>query len=302
MRIEIVTVPYRYDEFNQGLGAGPQALVAAGVAGRIAASLHQVGNPLAASLAQEAREAGQTAVNIGRLGSSTAELVSQARRAGSAVICLIGDDTAAIGVVSGLQQAHGASAKIGIVWIDAHGDFNTPQTSISGILAGMPVAVLAGLAGPRWRDAAGMQAPIPTDRILIAGVRDLDNQEESLLRATSATILPGTKARSVTPFAEAVNELAAGCDLLYLHLDLDVLDPELVPSASTPAPSGLDVKTVSALMAAAYDTGKVAATSYSSLNPGGGRLGQRSISTTLDLIERASAAWNATPDVAVAAD
>jgi len=301
MRIEIVTVPYRYDEFNQGLGAGPQALVSAGVASRIASSLHQVGNPLAASLAQEARESGQTAVNIGRLGSSTAGLVAEARRAGSAVICLIGDDTAAIGVVSGLQQAHGANAKIGVVWIDAHGDFNTPQTSVSGILAGMPVAVLAGLAGPRWRDAAGMQAPIPTDRILIAGVRDLDNQEESLLRATSATILPGAKARSVEPFAEAVNELAAGCDLLYLHLDLDVLDPELVPSASTPAASGLDVKTVSALMAAAYDTGKVAATSYSSLNPGGGRLGQRSISTTLDLIERASAAWNVTPDTPVAA-
>jgi arginase len=295
MRIEIVTVPYRYDEFNQGLGAGPQALVTAGVASRIAAAGHEVANPVAASLDSSKKESGQTAVNIGRLGASTALLVAEARNRNSAVVCLTGDDTAAIGVVAGLQQAHGASVKIGLVWIDAHGDFNTPQTSFSGILAGMPVAVLAGLAGPRWRDAAGQLAVVPTDRILIAGVRDLDNQEESLLRATAATVLDGDKARALAPFADAVNELALRCDLLYLHLDLDVLDPELVPSASTPAPLGLDIKTVSAMMSAAYDTGAVAATSFSSLNPGGGRLGQRSISTTLALIERATAAWSATP-------
>ena len=134
------------------------------------------------------------------MGSSTALLVADARNRDSAVVCLTGDDTAAIGVVAGLQQAHGASVKIGVIWIDAHGDFNTPQTSFSGILAGMPVAVLAGLAGPRWRDAAGQLAVVPTDRILIAGVRDLDNQEESLLRATAATVLDGAQ----SPGADAL--------------------------------------------------------------------------------------------------
>lgn len=295
MRIEIVTVPYRYDEFNQGVGAGPQALVSAGVASRIAAAGHEVANPVAAALDASSKESGQTAVNIGKLGSSTAQLVAEARARDSAVVCLTGDDTAAIGVIAGLQRAHGASVKLGVVWIDAHGDFNTPQTSFSGILAGMPVAVLAGLAGPRWRDAAGQLAVVPTDRILIAGVRDLDNQEESLLRATAATVLDGGKVRTLAPFEAAVQELASRCDLLYLHLDLDVLDPELVPSASTPSPLGLDIKSVSAMMSAAYDTGAVAATSFSSLNPGGGRLGQRSISTALALIERATAAWSVTP-------
>jgi arginase len=211
------------------------------------------------------------------------------------VFALTGDDTAAIGVVAGLQAAHGAEARIGLVWIDAHGDFNTPKTSYSGILAGMPVAVIAGLAGPRWRDAAGQMAPIATDRMLIAGVRDLDNQEESLLKATAVNVLSGDQARAITPFTEAVNALAANTDLLILHIDVDVLDPELVPSSSTPSPFGLDVRIAGELMAAAYATEKVAVTTISSLNPGGGQLGQRSLSTILSLIERAAAAWQRVP-------
>lgn len=295
MRIDIVTVPYRYDEHNLGLGAGPGSLVNNGVQSRIASAGHTVSDPVAAELLANQREQGQTAANIGRLGASTARLIAASRAAGAGVLALTGDDTAAIGVVAGLQAAHGAGARIGLVWIDAHGDFNTPKTSYSGILAGMPVAVIAGLAGPRWREAAGQLAPISTDRMLIAGVRDLDNQEESLLKATAVTVLSGDQARAVTPFAEAVTALAANTDLLILHIDVDVLDPELVPSSSTPSPFGLDVRIASELMAAAYATEKVAVTTISSLNPGGGQLGQRSLSTILSLIERAAAAWQRVP-------
>jgi arginase len=295
MRIDIVTVPYRYDEHNQGLGAGPGALIAGGAKERIAKAGHTVTAPVAAVLAAADREPGQTAINIGRLGASTSRLIAEALRAGAGGLALTGDDTAAVGVISGMQAAHGAQARIGIIWIDAHGDFNTPKTSYSGILAGMPVAVIAGLAGPRWREAANQLAPIPTDRIVIAGVRDLDNQEESLLKATAATVLSGDQARAVSPVVAAVKELAEHCDLLLLHIDLDVLDPELVPSSSTPAPFGLDVRTASALMEAAYATGKVAVTTISSLNPGGGQLGQRSLATALTLIERAAAAWQMVP-------
>jgi arginase len=295
MRIDIVTVPYRYDEYNQGLGAGPGALVAGGAEERVAKAGHTVVPPVSASLEARDREPGKTAVNIGKLGASTAQLVANARSAGAGVLALMGDDTAAVGLIAGMQVAHGAAARIGIVWIDAHGDFNTPKTSYSGILAGMPVAVIAGLAGRRWREAAGQLAPIPTDRIVIAGVRDLDNQEESLLRATSATVLSGDQARAISPVVEAVNALAEHCDLLVLHIDVDVLDPELVPSSSTPAPFGLDVRTAATLMEAAYATGKVAVTAISSLNPGGGQLGKRSLATTLNLIERAAAAWQIAP-------
>src|SRR4051794_33939623 len=154
MRVELVTVPYRYDERGEGLGAGPDALLAAGLIDVLRAAGVDVSGAQEACLDPDLREEGRTAVNIGRLGADTARLVASARRSGSGTLILAGDDTAAIGVVSGLQQADGAETAIGVVWIDAHGDFNTPETSFSGILAGMPVSILAGLAGPLWRAAA----------------------------------------------------------------------------------------------------------------------------------------------------
>src|SRR5690606_9468299 len=118
-------------------------------------------------------------------------------------------DTASIGVVAGLQRAHGAGAVIGLIWIDAHGDFNTPETSVSGILAGMPVAILAGLAGPLWRGAAGLAAPIPTDRILIAGVRNLDERESKLMNSTSVQVLTTEQVCDAATMEAAVERLSS---------------------------------------------------------------------------------------------
>lgn len=291
MRIDIITVPYRYDERNRGLGAGPDALVRGGVADRVRSAGHEVADPIAALLPEDEREAGQTAVNIGRLGAHTASLIGDARENEAKVLALIGEDTAIIGVIAGLQKAHGAAARIGVVWVDAHGDFNTPKTSYSGILAGMPLAILAGLDGPRMRAAAGQLAPIPTERILIAGARDLDNQEESLLAATSVGLVTGKQLNQGTLLKDAIDALDQWCDLLVLHIDLDVLDPELVPSASTAAPDGIDVATLVAVAESVYATGKVEVTVIGSLNPGGGNLGKRSVETGLELVSRLARAW-----------
>ena len=148
--------------------------------------------PHEAHLDPALQEEGRTALNIGRLGADTARLVAAARRNGDGALVLAGDDTAAIGVVSGLEQAAGAGTAIGVVWVDAHGDFNTPETSFSGILAGMPVAILAGLAGPLWRDAAGLATPVATEHIVLAGMRELDEKEEELIRSTDVQVVPAT--------------------------------------------------------------------------------------------------------------
>ena len=198
MRVDLVTVPYRYDEPGEGLGAGPDALLAAGLLEQMRAAGIEITGPHEAHLDPALREEGRTALNIGRLGADTARLVAAARRNGDGALVLAGDDTAAIGVVSGLQQADGAGAAIGVVWVDAHGDFNTPETSFSGILAGMPVAILAGLAGPLWREAAGLAAPVPTDRIVLAGTRELDEKEEELMRSTDVRVVPATELVTVT--------------------------------------------------------------------------------------------------------
>jgi arginase len=295
MRIDLVTVPYRYDERGEGLGAGPDALLAAGLVDNLRAVGIEIAGPHEACLDPAEREEGRTAPNIGRLGADTARLVAAARRNGEGALILTGDDTAAIGVVSGLQQADGAGTPVGVVWVDAHGDFNTPETSFSGILAGMPVAILAGLAGPLWREAAGLVAPIPTDRIVLAGTRELDEKESELLRSTDVRVVHTGDLRVEKRFAGIVEWLAHRCALLYLHVDLDVLDPRFVPSASTPSAGGLTIDELIAVMETVLQTGKVAAVGLSSLNPGAGARGQRSVHSAMRTLEGALPAWSAAP-------
>ena len=295
MRLDLVTVPYRYDERGEGLGAGPDALLAAGLPELLHAAGITFTGPHEAHLDPALQEEGRTALNIGRLGADTARLIATARRNGDGALVLAGDDTAAIGVVSGLEQAAGAGAAIGVVWVDAHGDFNTPETSFSGILAGMPVAILAGLAGPLWRDAAGLATPVATGNILLAGVRELDEKEEELIRTTDVQVVPANELCDGDDFAQAVDRLARRCALLYLHVDLDVLDPRFVPSASTPSANGLSVDELVEAMAKVLQTDKVAAVAISSLNPGAGTRGERSVASAMKTIAGALPAWIATP-------
>lgn len=291
MRVQVITVPYRYDERNDGLGLGPQALLAAGLVRVLQRAGLNMSDPIDVLLPDDERVDSPISVNIGRLGSHTATAVADAREAGHGALVLAGDDTASIGVVAGLQKAEGAGAKIGIVWLDAHADFNTPETSYSGILAGMPVAILAGLAGPIWRGSAGLDATIPTDRILIVGPRELDEKEEALLRSTDVQLLTSKDIRKVESLTRAIARLSEHVDIISLHIDLDVLDPSLVPSASTPARDGMLIDEAAGVIKKILDSGKVAAISIAGLNPGAGSRGTLSVGSTLSLVEKGLAGW-----------
>ncbi len=291
MKLRIVEVPYRYDERHDGLGRGPRALLDAGLVDRLQET--PVGAPevVTAELPESERVDGPVAVNIGRLGANVGALVGEGHDRDERVLVLAGDDTAAVGVVSGLQQSRGAAHRIGVVWFDAHGDFNTPETSVSNILAGMPLAILAGLAGPLWREAAMLAATIPTDRIVVAGIRELDDAEEQLLTSTDVRLLRQEDALAGTTFADVVAKLADRVDDLYVHIDLDVLDPSLVPSSSTPSPRGMSLQQLEGLLDVTFTTGKVAVLAVAGLNPGGGQRGQQSVKSTRSLLESVVPRW-----------
>ena len=295
MRVHVVTVPYRYDQPEEGLGLGPSRLLEEGLLDAIQAAGHEQTGSSEACLPDDAREDGRTAINIGRLGSETAELVATHRLGGEAVFVVAGDDTATIGVVAGLQQADGAGTPLGVVWFDAHADFNTPETSYSGILAGMPLAILAGLAGPRWREAAGIVVPIATDRMVLAGARDFDEKEEVLLRSTEVHRLTASDVRARDPFTAVVDRLASSVSVIYVNIDLDVLDPRLVPSSTTPSPNGLEIDDVAEALGHVMATGKVAAISMTSLNPLGGQRGNRAVQTAHELVAQLMRRWTAVP-------
>ena len=288
MRPHVISVPYRYDEFNEGSGRGPDRLLELGLR-NAAASVET------AQLVEEDRQEDRTAVNIGILGRSSAALVAKARSSNEPVLVVAGDDTASVGVVAGLQEADGASAALGIVWIDAHGDFNTPDTSYSGILAGMPLAVIAGLAGPRWREASGLAASVPGDRLLLLGVHDLDAAEEELLTANRVAMVTADDLRRGETLAGAVSNLAARCHLLFVNIDLDVLDPRLIPSSSTPSEGGLDLAQLQDVLGTVLETGKVAAVSVTSLNPVKGARGQTSTESAWLVIQHILATWTSIP-------
>lgn len=227
--------------------------------------------------------------NLGVIGGAIAESVAAARRAGAGVVVTGGDCTHSTGVLGGLQDAHGPAARIGLVWFDAHGDCNTPTTTRSGMLGGMPVAVCVGLAHPGWRERSHIVAPLPTDRILMVDVRNLDPDEEQLIRATDITIaaapgFPGADLRS------SVADLAARCDLLYLHIDSDILDASLVPNHGTREPNGPSMSQVRTAIEMVMATRKVVALAVVSVyGEGGGSA--ISVASGIELISAALRSW-----------
>ena len=228
--------------------------------------------------------------NLGRLGGVIAQAVASAQEQGQAVLMTGGDCSHITGVVGGLQSAHGPQARIGLVWFDAHGDFNTPQITLSGMLGGMPVAVCAGLAFPEWREGSHVVAPLPTDRILMVDVRNLDPAEETLINAVGIPIAAPAEGFPGEDLATAVNNLAENCDLLYLHIDSDILDARYVPNHSTGEPNGPDMAQVQAAINTVMATGKVAAFAVVSVY-GEGEGSETTVASGIELIQTGLQAW-----------
>ncbi|HEX5165183.1 MAG TPA: arginase family protein [Thermomicrobiales bacterium] len=229
-------------------------------------------------------------INLGLIGGEIAKAVAEGRQAGQPVLVVGGNCAITPGVVGGLQQAHGPDAKIGLVWFDAHGDFNTPRTTLSGMLGGMPVAVTAGLAWPRWRELSLQPAPLPTDRIVMVDVRNLDPAEETLVRATDVVIAAPAPGFPGVDLQEAIADLAARCDMIYFHIDSDILDERFVPNHGTKEPNGPDMEQVLAAIDTVMATGKVVAYALVSVWPNG-EGGDVAVASGVEMLKGGLEAW-----------
>ena len=229
--------------------------------------------------------------NLGLLNGRIADVVAAARQEGKAILMTGGNCTHVTGVVGGLQDAHGPGARIGLVWFDAHGDFNTARTTQSGSLGGMPVAVCAGLTHAAWRERSHIAAPLPSDRILLVDVRNLDPAEEQLIRATDVAIAAPAPGFPGQDLQQAVAALAARCQMLYLHIDADILDQAFVPNHGTREPNGPDMDQVLAAIDTVMATGKVTAFAVVSVY-GKGEGSQISIASGIEMIRGGLTSWN----------
>lgn len=237
VRIGIVALPWNLDRRAQGLGAGPEAILGAGLAEWLAGADCTVDGPHVVELTEDERRQYGAWHKVGIHGAHLADAVAILRRRGAVPLALLGDCNGSLGMLAGLQRA--GARRLGMVWFDAHGDFNTPETTLSGMLGGMPVAVAAGLCLHRLRRQVGIEPPLDTRRIVLAGVRDTDPLEQELIEEHRlAAVRTADLKNSRRHLREAMQRLSEVCDAVYVHVDLDVLDPEDAPGMNLPVPGG----------------------------------------------------------------
>ena len=180
-----------------------------------------------------------------------ADLISVNGKNEHFVIGLLGSCADLPGILGGLQhmgpgqeeEAYHLAAyvphRIALVYFDAHADINTPETTLSGMYGGMDVSLAAGLFNPNNRLAAGLDPPLPPSCILLADVRDTDPREMELINRLNVEILSTEDIRGITPNVQTqMDRLSRLADLIYIHVDMDVLAPEEVRGHNLTAPDG----------------------------------------------------------------
>lgn len=178
-----------------------------------------------------------------------------------------GDHSLAIGTLAGLSDA---SRRLGLIWVDAHADFNDPGTSPSGNIHGMSLAVACGIGHRDLREIADRDPIVRESDVFLLGVRDIDPGEQENLDQSNVTVLSADgwrKAGLVPTIVDAATQLGARCDHVHLSFDVDVLDPAIAPATGTPVPGGLAEADAVAIMEALRDGGLVHSAEFVEYNP-----------------------------------
>lgn len=268
-KVRIIGIPMDLGQSQRGVEMGPSAIRHAGLAAKITAlgySTRDRGNinvPGHYSLRDTSfnkriipiQKACQTAYDLGKKAISKGEIP----------VFLGGDHSSAIGTVGGVTD-HGPA---GLIWIDAHGDFNTPETSKSCNVHGMALAVLLG-HGPEELVNIGRPGPkVSPEHVVLIGVRDLDDGEKTLLKNSGCTVYTMREIDEIGMHAVLVKALAKFDYLSKIHvsLDLDVMDPLEAPGVGTPSPGGLTYREGELIMETIADTNKLQSVDIMEINP-----------------------------------
>jgi arginase len=259
MDIQLLLVPYDSSRRGWRCGAGPEHLVRAG----LAAHLQRQGHRVTAIRIIEDDPAYppaeiRTAFELARRLATT---VRSARTAGHFPLVLGGNCNTAVGTLSGLTPAYRAT-----FWFDAHGDCNTPETTTTGFLDGMGLAMTMGLC---WSHLLGATVPgfqpVAAEATFLLGARDLDPPEAAFLQGLAITAIPIGQIPDELPGLMARAPLPDS--LGYLHLDVDVLDPAVGKANRLPVPNGLSLPHLSAAIAAVRARVPLGAAAIASYSP-----------------------------------
>ena len=259
-RIEVVGVPLDLGAGLRGVDVGPSAMRLAGLLPRLRGLGYEVcdaGN-LSVAVADSIDEGNPKA----RYARTVAEVcralrasVSQTIRSGARPVILGGDHSIAAGTLAGLLDER---PELRVLWLDAHGDMNTPETTPSGNVHGMPLAAALGEAPDVFPDLGWDQRSLDAERIALIGLRSLDSGERELIRRRGIrvyTMADIDRHGMHNVMERALDYLHPSAQQLHLSLDLDVVDPDAAPGVGTPESGGITVREAHLAMEMLAQTG-----------------------------------------------
>jgi arginase len=264
---------------RRGVDMGPSAVRYAGLQDRLERlgyEVHDHGNvtvPIKEEVLQAEKRAGEKSdpVNAHHLNAVIdvcAAIYTQMTKSvhpGEFAIFLGGDHSISIGTVSGVASR----GKHGVIWVDAHADYNTPQTSPSGNIHGMPVAVLLGEGIPALSSIGGKSPKLDASQVVMVGIRDLDAPERDRLAKSGIGVFTMTDIdeHGIGQIARRILDRLSQFDTIHVSLDMDSLDPSEAPGVGTPVRGGLTYREAHLLMEVFAQSGKVRSLDIVEVNP-----------------------------------
>ncbi|HEY0015916.1 MAG TPA: arginase family protein [Longimicrobium sp.] len=255
--VRLIAVPYDSGIRGWRMGAGPAHLLEGGLEAALRARGHTVGTRWIEAPADPPPAEIRTTF---QLAASVADAVREARSASAFPVVLAGNCATAMGTLAGLADAEPA-----VVWLDAHADFNTPDTTRSGFLDGMALAIATGRCWGQMAATLPGFRPVPDHNVCLIGARDLDPAESEYLYHSRTPVL------SVVDYPEwlpaALEGLQTRTDAVYLHIDLDVLDPPEGRANAFAADGGLLLSDVLNVIQTIRQTLPIAAVALTAYDP-----------------------------------
>ena len=249
-RVEILGVPMDLGQDRRGVDMGPSAIRYARLKSTLESlgcEVEYLGNvdppiPELAKRNEEVRHLGAVRDVCAKVAGRAGEMVDR----GAFPIFLGGDHSVSIGTVSGVAGA----GRTGLIWLDAHADFNTHESSPSGNIHGMPLAALAGYGHPDLVSIGGNEPTVRPEDIVIVGLRSVDPKEQELLREAGVRsyTMKEVDAYGVANVVREALESLSHLDRVHLSFDLDVMDPDVAPGVGTPVRGGLTYREVHLVM------------------------------------------------------
>lgn len=275
-RIALLGAPVESGATQRGCLMGPDGLRIAGLAEDLREMGHEVkdfGDAEPLALDSDVPQRGR-ARNLAQTAGWARSLSRHARALcaeGWLPVFMGGDHSLAIGTVAGLAaHAAGLGRPLFVLWLDAHADFNTLESSPSGNMHGMPVSMFCGLDGAETVYGGPLEAPVDPRNVTMMGIRSVDDDEHDLLLA-SGIDMHDMREVDMTGFAELtrrfIDRVRTANGLLHVSLDVDFLDPEIAPGVGTTVPGGATVREAHLIMELLYDSGLVTSVDLAELNP-----------------------------------